>query len=58
MGFPELGYFSLRELETTRGGLGLEVEKDRHYTPETLEAIKARHEGAVNRAYAEPSDGA
>jgi len=27
---PEWGYFSLRELETVRGALGLPVERDRH----------------------------
>jgi hypothetical protein len=29
----ELGYFSLRELETARGPLGLPVERDRWWTP-------------------------
>ena len=31
MGFPELGYFSLAELQSIRGGLGLPVERDRYF---------------------------
>lgn len=32
----ELGYFSLDELESARGRLGLPVERDLHWTPKTL----------------------
>lgn len=32
MGFPELGTVSIRELESVRGGLGLPVERDLHFT--------------------------
>lgn len=32
----ELGYFSLQELETLRGPLGLPVERDLHFTPKPL----------------------
>ena len=31
MGFPELGSVSLSEIATLRGGLGLPVERDRHF---------------------------
>ncbi len=32
LGFPELGNVSLTELATMRGGLGLPVERDLHFT--------------------------
>ena len=35
----ELGYFSLSELLSVRGGLGLPVERDMHWTPKTLREI-------------------
>ena len=31
-GFPELGYVSLAELQSVRGRLGLQVERDLHFT--------------------------
>lgn len=31
-GFPELGYVSLAELQTVHGRLGLQVERDLHFT--------------------------
>lgn len=34
MGTPELGYVSLRELETLKGPFGLKVERDLHWKPE------------------------
>ena len=34
----ELGYFLLSELETTRGPLGLPIERDLHFTPRPLSA--------------------
>ena len=36
----ELGYFSLKELETIRGGLGLRVERDISFSPTALEIIR------------------
>lgn len=36
----ELGYFSLHELATLRGKLGLPVERDEYFDPETLENLK------------------
>ena len=35
----ELGYFSLAELQSARGPLGLPIERDLHWTPKTLEEI-------------------
>ena len=35
----ELGYFSLAELESVRGPLGLPIERDLHWQPTTLEEI-------------------
>jgi len=35
----ELGYFSLRELESVRGPFGLPIERDIHWHPKTLEEI-------------------
>ena len=36
----ELGYFSLSELKTIRGRLGLPVERDRFFTPTRLSEVK------------------
>jgi len=35
----ELGYFSLSELESARGPMGLPIERDLHWQPKTLEEI-------------------
>ena len=35
----ELGYFSLKELESVRGPLGLPIERDLHWEPRALEEI-------------------
>ena len=35
----ELGYFSLSELENTRGPMGLPIERDLYFQPKTLEEI-------------------
>ena len=40
----ELGYFSLSELESARGPLGLRVERDLHFKPQPLSRIRAMHE--------------
>jgi hypothetical protein len=37
--FPELGYFSLSELEAVRGPLGLPIERDLHFTPTPLREL-------------------
>jgi hypothetical protein len=37
---PELGYFSLSELERIRGPLGLKVERDLYWKPKPLSEVK------------------
>ena len=37
--FKELGYFSLAELQSARGPMGLAIERDLHWTPKTLAEI-------------------
>lgn len=39
----ELGYFSVTELESVRGPLGLPVERDLYFTPQTLRELQAYH---------------
>jgi len=34
--FPEFGYFSLAELESVRGPMGLRIERDTSFTPKPL----------------------
>lgn len=36
----ELGYFTLNDIETIRGKLGLPVERDRWFTPTPLKDLK------------------
>lgn len=38
----EEGYVDMSELVAFRGGFGLPIERDLHYTPETFRAIKQR----------------
>jgi hypothetical protein len=40
----ELGYFSLSELESVRGPLGLPIERDRWFEPRRLGELKQQHE--------------
>ena len=35
-GEPELGYFSLAEMQSVRGPLGIGLERDLHWTPRPL----------------------
>ena len=37
--FPELGYFSLTELKSIRGKLGLPIERDRYFKPCRLSEV-------------------
>jgi hypothetical protein len=37
----KLGYFTLSELTAIRGRFTLPVERDRHFTPRPLSAVKA-----------------
>jgi len=48
----ELGYFSLRELMSVRGPVGLKIERDRYFRPMPLSEVKRRHAslGAANPA--------
>jgi hypothetical protein len=38
----ELGYFSLKELESVRGPGGLRIERDRYFKPTRLSVVKAK----------------
>ena len=38
----ELGYFSLKELASVRGGFGLPIERDLHWLPKPLKEIRER----------------
>lgn len=38
----ELGYFSLDELESATGPMGLHIERDRHWTPVPLSEAKGK----------------
>jgi hypothetical protein len=40
LGFPEIGYFSLSELQSVRGPLGLRIERDLYWTPRPLHECK------------------
>ena len=39
---PELGYVSLNELESFRGGFGLGIERDTNWTPVPLSTVRSR----------------
>ena len=41
--FEELGYFSLKELESVRGGLRLPIERDLHFKPGPWSEVRARY---------------
>ena len=53
----ELGYFSLSELESVRGGLRLPVERDLYYKPTTLAELKSQHQGRWDTLADSASDG-
>jgi len=38
--YPEMGYFSLSELETVRGPLGLKIERDSYWEPKPLSEVQ------------------
>ena len=40
LGFPELGYVSLNELQAVLGPLGLGIERDLHWTPRPLREVR------------------
>jgi len=39
----EFGYFSLSELQSVRGPLGLPIERDLHYEPKSLRELRDHH---------------
>lgn len=39
----ELGYFSLAEITSLRGPLGLRIERDLYFEPKPLEEVRAGH---------------
>jgi hypothetical protein len=45
----ELGYFSLSELESIQGPLGLPIERDLHFEPKTLQELMDFHENERSR---------
>ena len=50
MGYPELGYVSLYELQTTKGKMGLPMERDLHFTAKKAlseYADEARNRGRI-----------
>lgn len=38
----ELGYFSLKELASVRGRLGLKIERDRYFIPKTISECRRK----------------
>ena len=40
LGFPELGTFSLKELQSYKGPMGLGIERDIHFRPKPLSKCK------------------
>ena len=40
----ELGYFSLSELQSVRGPLGLPIERDLYFEPKTLKELMEKHQ--------------
>ena len=43
----ELGFVSLRELESVRGPLGLPIERDLHFKPRPLREVMAFHDESL-----------
>ncbi|MCL4354831.1 DUF2958 domain-containing protein [Patescibacteria group bacterium] len=46
--FPELGYFSLKELEKVEGPYGLGVERDLYFDPVRLSEVRREHEALAD----------
>jgi len=49
IGFPELGYVSLTELQQVRGKIGLPIERDLHFTASQTLSQYAEEASAVGR---------
>jgi len=47
--YAELGYFSLSELESIKGPLGLKVERDLYWEPKPLSEVKKEMESVRSR---------
>ena len=45
----ELGYFSLSEMQSVRGPLGLLIERDLYFEPTTLGELIRKHEAERNK---------
>ena len=45
--YPELGYFTLSELQDLKGPMGLTIERDMYFKPIRLSEIKKLHEPGV-----------
>ena len=45
--FPELGYFSLSELQSLKGPMGLGIERDMYFRPCKLSDVKKLHKQEV-----------
>jgi hypothetical protein len=45
--YPELGYFTLSELQELKGPMGLSIERDMYFKPIRLSEIKKLHEPGV-----------
>ena len=45
--YPELGYFTLSELQELKGPMGLTIERDMYFKPCRLSEIKKLHERKV-----------
>jgi len=39
-----LGYFSLSELQSVKGPLGLPIERDLHFEPRSLRELREMHQ--------------
>jgi len=44
----ELGYFSLAELQSVKGPMGLPIERDLHFEPKSLEELQEKHKNDLS----------
>jgi hypothetical protein len=52
----ELGYFALSELEGVRGPMGLPIERDLYYDPQSLEELLRGLFGSYRQTLAQYSE--
>ena len=43
LGFPELGYVSMNEMQAVKGPFGIGIERDRHWTKKKLSEVRKDH---------------